>query len=180
MRLPLLPALATLALAVSLGIPRAAPASAVPPAQVAPGADHGHEGHSDQIGQVHFTTSCSPAAQQEFNRAVALLHSFWFEPAREAFTAVASLDPGCAMAHWGIAMTWRANPLAGPPSAEGIRAGWAAVEQARTVGTPTQRERDYIAAIEAFYRDADTVDHRTRSLAYEQAMERVYQAYPDD
>src|SRR5688572_5246452 len=75
-------------------------------------AQQGHEGHEDhdgQIGEVHFGTSCNPAAQQHFDRGVALLHSFWFAPAREAFTAAAGADDSCGIAHWGIAMTWLDN-----------------------------------------------------------------------
>jgi tetratricopeptide (TPR) repeat protein len=139
-----------------------------------------HVHPAGQIGQVHFGASCSPAAQEEFDRAVVLLHSFWFEPARAAFTAVTQLDPTCAMAYWGIAMTWRDNPFVAPTPRQALEAGWAAVEQALAVGAPTSRERDYIAAVAAFYRDADTLDHRTRALAYERAMEHVYRAYPED
>lgn len=150
------------------------------PALVAQQHGDGHVQPTGQIGQVHFPISCSPAAQEEFNRAMALLHSFWFEPARAAFTAVTQLDPTCAMGYWGVAMTWRDNPFVAPTPRPALEAGWVAVEQALAVGAPTQREREYVAAVAAFYRDADTLDHRTRALAYEQAMERVYRAYPED
>jgi hypothetical protein len=137
-------------------------------------------GATEKLGKVHFPVSCSPAAQEEFDRAVALLHSFWFPEAAKAFAAVTRTDPRCAMGHWGAAMTWLGNPLAGPPAPEALKEGWAAVEKAKTVGAPTPRERDYIAAIEAFYKDAGTVDHRTRALAYEAAMEALSQRYPHD
>jgi hypothetical protein len=150
------------------------------PALVAQQHGDAHGEPIGEIGEVHFPVSCSPAAQEEFNRAAALLHSFWFEPARAAFTAVTQLDPTCAMAYWGVAMTWRDNPFVAPTPRQALEAGWAAVEQALAVGAPTQREQEYIAAVAAFYRDADTLDHRTRALAYEQAMERVYRAYPED
>src|SRR5919202_1275862 len=150
------------------------------PALVAQQHGDAHVQPTGQLGQVHFPVSCSPAAQEGFNRAVALLHSFWFEPARTAFTASTQLDPTCAMGYWGVAMTWRDNPFVAPTPRPALEAGWAAVEQALAVGAPTQREREYIAAVAAFYRDADTLDHRTRALAYEQAMERVYRAYPED
>ncbi len=150
------------------------------PALVAQQHGDAHIQPTGEIGQVHFPVSCSPAAQEEFNRAVALLHSFWFEPARAAFTTVTQLDPTCAMGYWGVAMTWRDNPFVAPTPRQALEAGWLAVEQARAVGAPTQREREYIAAVAAFYQDADTLDHRTRALAYEQAMERVYRAYPAD
>jgi tetratricopeptide (TPR) repeat protein len=150
------------------------------PALVAQQHGDGHVQPTGELGQVDFPISCSPVAQEEFNRAVALLHSFWFEPARAAFTAVTQLDPTCAMGYWGIAMTWRDNPFVAPTPGPALEAGWAAVEQALAVEAPTQRERDYVAAVAAFYRDADALDHRTRALAYEQAMERVYRAYPED
>jgi tetratricopeptide (TPR) repeat protein len=84
------------------------------------------------------------------------------------------------MAGWGVAMTWLGNPLASPPTPKALQDGWAAVERARAMHPPTQRERDYIEAIGAFYQSADTVDHRTRALAYERAMEQVAARYPDD
>ena len=139
-----------------------------------------HDGHGDSIGRVHFPTSCNAVAQGHIDRGVALQHSFWFAPAREAFTAAASADDSCGMAYWGIAMTWLDNPLGGAAGPANVQAGMAAVEQAGTIGAATLREQGYIAAIEAFYKDATTVDFRTRALAYEQAMERLYLAYPED
>src|SRR5262245_32335564 len=134
----------------------------------------------ERLGTVSFPTSCSAPAQAQFNRAVALLHSFWFQAALDAFAEVARTDRSCAIAHWGTAMAWLGNPLAGPPSAKGLKEGWAAVERARAVGAKTPRERDYIAAIEAFYRAADTVDHKTRAAAYERAMGELAARYPAD
>ena len=138
-----------------------------------------HDGHHDQIGEVHFVTSCGPAAQQHFDRGVALLHSFWFAPAREAFTAAAA-DDSCGMAYWGIAMTWLDNPLGGVTPPANVQPGLEAVQQARNIGASTKREQGYIAAIAAFYTDVTTADYRTRALAYEQAMEQLYRDYPDD
>ena len=134
----------------------------------------------EKLGTVHFPVACSPAAQAEFIRGVAALHSFWFDTARKAFDAVAAVDPGCGMAHWGVAMTLLGNPLANPPRPKALQDGWAAVEKARTAGTRTGREREYIEAIAAFYKDADTVDHRTRAVAYERAMEQLAARYPED
>ncbi|MGH7276068.1 MAG: hypothetical protein ACREIY_03440 [Candidatus Rokuibacteriota bacterium] len=134
----------------------------------------------EKVGKVNFPTSCNAAVQQEFERAVAMLHSFWFPASTNAFNAVAQSDPGCGIAHWGIAMNLLGNPFAWPPSPKARADGWAAVEKAKAAGAKTQRERDYIAAIEAFYKDADKVDHRTRALAYRQAMEQLSQRHPDD
>ena len=135
---------------------------------------------AERLGTVRFATSCAPTVQAQFDRAVALLHSFHLDAAVSAFTAVAAADPGCGMARWGVAMAWLGNPLAGPPSARGLKEGWAAVEQAKTAGAGTDREREYIAAIETFYKDADRVDHRTRALAYERAMEQIAARHPAD
>jgi tetratricopeptide (TPR) repeat protein len=134
----------------------------------------------EKLGTVHFKVSCSPPAQAQFDRAVALLHSFAYADARKAFTGVADADPSCAMAHWGVAMVSLGNPLLGAVSPEGLKAGSEAVQRAKAAGPKTARERDYIAAIETFYKDHDKVDHRTRALAYEKAMEALAARYPDD
>lgn len=134
----------------------------------------------EQLGTVSFPTSCAPAVQAEFERAVALLHSFWFQASIDAFAVVAQKDSACAIAHWGTAVNLWGNPFTCPPSANALSDGRAAVERARVAGARTQRERDYIAAVEAFYKDADKVDHRTRALAYAKAMEQSTTGYPDD
>jgi hypothetical protein len=142
--------------------------------------DHQHPaGNPEQLGTVHFPVSCNAEAQAQFQRAVAIEHSFWFEEAEKAFTTVTVTDPECAMGYWGIAMSFY-HPLWEPPDAMALQHGWEAVAEAKAVGAKTDRERDYIAAIEAFYKDADTRDHRTRALAYEKAMEQVYLRYPED
>ncbi|HEY7610262.1 MAG TPA: hypothetical protein VIF14_13595 [Alphaproteobacteria bacterium] len=143
-------------------------------AQVSPGAPP-----AERLGQVHFPVSCT-AVQKEFDRAVAMLHSFWFPPANATFRAIAAKDPQCGMAWWGVAMVALGNPLAGAPSPQSLRAGRDAVEKAQAAGAKTERERDYIAAIAQFYRDSDKSPHRARALAYEQAMERLAAKYPDD
>ncbi len=134
---------------------------------------------ADRIGQVRFPVSCSPAVQKPFERAVALLHSFWYLEAAKAFTAVAQTDPDCAMAFWGLAMTnW--TQIWSPPPPAALKRGWEAVEKAKAAGPKTARERDFVAAAEAFFKDADTRDHRTRALAYGVAMEQMAQRYPGD
>ncbi|MBI4488357.1 MAG: hypothetical protein HY694_04675 [Deltaproteobacteria bacterium] len=135
---------------------------------------------TEKLGKVHFLTSCTPAAQQEFDRAVALLHSFSHGPMRQAFEAVIQRDPGCAMGYWGIAMSLLDNPLAAPPSPAALKEAWGAIEKAKALGAKSQRERDYIAAIEMMYKDPDTRVARTRALAYEKAMEQLHQRYPED
>jgi tetratricopeptide (TPR) repeat protein len=139
-------------------------------------AAHGPE----RLGKVDFPTSCTAAAQPEFERAVALLHSFWFPEAIKGFNAAAGTDPACGIAHWGAAVAWLGNPLAGPPTPRGLTEGSAAVARAKAAGAKSQRERDYIAAIETFYKDHTTVEHRSRALAYEKAMEALARTYPTD
>ena len=129
--------------------------------------------------EVDFPISCNSAAQKKFNQAVWILHSFWYEEAVKAFADVTAIEPDCAMGYWGVAMSqW--YPLWYPPNAAALKAGSEAVDKAMAAKQKTDREGDYIAAIAAFYRDNDKVDHRTRAIAYEKAMEQVHQRYPDD
>jgi len=143
-------------------------------------AQHEHPaGDPSKLGKVSFRVSCDPSVQQQFSSAVAMLHSFWYEKASETFAAIAEKDPTCGMAYWGVAMTYY-HPIWQAPGSADLKAGTAAVEKARLSGAKTQRERDYIAAIDTFYRDSDKLDHRTRALAYEKAMEQLQTRYPDD
>ncbi|MCI0661605.1 MAG: hypothetical protein L0220_11070, partial [Acidobacteria bacterium] len=134
---------------------------------------HDHQHDTSELGRVNFPVSCNGAASKQFNRSVAWLHSFEFEEAERTFTAVSVADPKCAMAYWGIAMS-NYHPIWAPPTPAELKRGVAAVEKAKSAGAQTQRERDYIAAIELFYKDSDKLDHRTRALAYGEAMEKVY------
>jgi tetratricopeptide (TPR) repeat protein len=149
-------------------------------ASAAAAQDHTTSHAAESLGRAHFPVSCSPAAQAEFDRALAMLHSFWFPQATVAFTGATRIDPDCAMAHWGIAMSQRGNPLVGAPAPAALKVGWAAVEKAKALGARTPRERDYVAAMESYYKDADTIDHATRVLAYEAAMALVHARHPAD
>src|SRR5438309_8014989 len=104
--------------------------------------------------EVDFPISCSAAAQKKFNQAVWILHSFWYDEAVKAFTAVTATEPDCAMGYWGVAMSYW-YPLWYPPNAAALKAGSEAVEKAMTAKPKTEREQDYIAAIASFYRDND-------------------------
>jgi tetratricopeptide (TPR) repeat protein len=141
---------------------------------------------------VDFPVSCAAAAQPEFNRAVALLHSFFYEEARRSFAAVAEQDPKCAMAQWGIAMTWW-HPIWTPPRPDEMSAGKAAIDNAIKLGAKTDRERGFIDALSAYYNAPENpttstvgqschgpVGPRDRVVAYEQAMRRLRDKYPDD
>jgi hypothetical protein len=138
-----------------------------------------HAGH-EKLGQVTFANTCSPAVQAELNRAVALLHSFWWGATIKAFNEVAQKDPSCGIAHWGVALATLNNPFTWPPAAKDLADGAAAVGRARAAGAKSQRELDYIAAIETFYKDHDKVEHRARAVAYEKAMEQLAARYPQD
>jgi hypothetical protein len=142
-------------------------------------ADTGPAPATATTGEVDFATSCSPASQKAIKQAVWTLHSFWYPEALKAFTAVTEAEPGCAMGYWGIAMSYW-YPLWYPPNAASLKAGAEAVEKARAAATKTEREKDYIEASAAFYRDSDKLDHRTRAVAYEKAMEQVSLRYPED
>jgi tetratricopeptide (TPR) repeat protein len=136
--------------------------------------------HPEALGTVEFPISCSPASQTAFNRAVALLHHMTYPQARQAFEAIARSEPQCAMPHWGIAMTlfqplWPTRP--GPAD---LRRGWDAVQQARALEPVTERERLFIEAAEAFFREPASADYWTRIRRWSEAMERVHRAFPDD
>src|SRR3984893_10335256 len=132
------------------------------------------------LGNVHFETSCTQQAQEKFDRGLAMVHSFFYPDSVQAFTEAAAADPQCAIAYWGIAISHRPNPLILPLTAAVLKNGSEAVEKGKTIGAKTERERDWLAAIELYYRDYDKVDQASRGLSYEKAMERLAQKYPDD
>ena len=134
----------------------------------------------EKLGRLSFPTSCDPKVQAEFERGVAMVHSYWFTIARRTFEGVLRQDPNCAMAYWGIALDILGNTLVGPPTRENADAAWAELEKARAIGAKTQRERDWIEALSAYYRDHDKTPVNARLVAYKTAMERMVQRYPDD
>jgi tetratricopeptide (TPR) repeat protein len=132
------------------------------------------------LGKVDFPVSCSPKARAEFTRAVALLHHMTYPVARSAFEDVAKTDPKCAMAHWGVAMTlfqplWPTRP--GPAA---LRRGWNEVEKAKALQPPTERERMFVAAAEAFFLEPASSDYWLRIRRWEESSEKLYRAFPDD
>jgi tetratricopeptide (TPR) repeat protein len=143
-------------------------------------------------GKVNFPISCAASVQSEFSRGVALLHSFFYEEARRVFTSVAERDPNCAMAQWGIAMTWW-HPIWTPPTPDEMSAGKAAIEKAMAIDAGTDRERGFITALNVYYNTPDSssagavgqschgpVGPRDRVIAYERAMHQLRDKYPDD
>lgn len=135
----------------------------------------------ERLGTVDFETSCSAAAKAPFNHAMALLHSFEFGPAITGFGETLKADPGCAMAHWGIAIASWTNPFAlSIRTPAQLQKGLEAIKLARQAGAKTERERAYIEAAAKLYADAETLDQRARVLAYEKAMAALAAAYPND
>ncbi len=143
--------------------------------------DDAPSGRPDEvIGKVHFPVSCNQAAQREFDRAVALYHSFWFDPANESYRKVLELDPACGMADWGLALSALGNPFAWPAPAKAMQAGAGYIEKAQQVCARTEREKGFIDALAALYANWQNTEHRPRALAWEQSMAQVAAANPDD
>ena len=135
----------------------------------------------EQLGTVRFVTSCSAAAQPQFDRSVALLHSFEFGAAVAGFEQTLTLDSSCAMAHWGIALSRWGNPFAvGIRSPQQVKAGLAAVQRAAALRAGTARERAYLDAVSKLYADASQRPQDARVEAYRDAMAQLVRAYPDD
>jgi hypothetical protein len=163
-----------LAAGALLALPLGSSARAEGIAAAPPGA-----GEGPVVEEVNFPISCGPAAQKAFNHAAWTLHSFWYPEALQGFGDIAKAEPDCAMAYWGIAMShW--YPLWYPPGAAALKAGAEAVAKAEAAGPKTEREAAYVAAIGTFYKDYDRLDHKTRAVAYEKAMEQVHARFPDD
>ena len=141
--------------------------------------EHAH-GAPEDLGHVTFPVACSPAAQQRFERAMAVLHSFWWEEAPRAFGAVLAADSTCAMADWGLAMSAWGNPFAGGPTGDALEAGAASARHAAARGGKTPREAGFIAAVGALYRDPGTTPNARRLESYADTMARVYRDHPGD
>jgi hypothetical protein len=161
-----------LSLAVTVAMAAAAVAGAVVPARAQ------HTGH---LGTVTFANSCGASVQPALARGVALLHSFEFGAAIDAFGDVAAADPSCGIAVWGIALSQWGNPFSpAPRAAPQLSTGRDTVQRAKATGARTPRERAYIDAVSSLYDRFDTLDQHTRMVAYRDAMARLVDAYPDD
>jgi tetratricopeptide (TPR) repeat protein len=134
---------------------------------------------SERYGTVNFPVSCNGEAQQRFNRAVTMLHSFFFPETIKAFNNVLEADPECAMAYWGIAISQRPNPLVGPWDNATLQRGVDAIAKGKTLAR-TPREKGWLEAMELFFKDYQTIDQPTRARRYANAMEQVYVKYPED
>src|SRR4051812_444868 len=137
------------------------------------------QSEDQQLGNVHFATTCNQAAQRRFDRAMRYQHSFWYRAARDVFNEAAAADPECGIAHWGVALTYLDNPH-GPIPGPNVAPGLAAIEKAKALGAKSDRERDFINALALMYTDADKLTHTQRIRSYLQAMEKLAAKYQDD
>src|SRR5437660_2771838 len=170
---------------MTLNVKRSGAAAVIPVllamAPIGAAQEHAPGGASGKLGTVHFVNSCSQAAQPTFDRPVALLHSFEFGRASDAFNQPLEADPACAIADWGIAMSRWSNPFAvgvRPPAQ--LQKGLDAVDRGNAIGAKTSRERAYIDAVEKLYRDFDRIAQRERVLAYRDAMAALADKFPED
>jgi len=131
------------------------------------------------LGHAHMDTSCSPGVSVDFDRALALLHNFWYARALEAFTEVAKRDPDCAIAYWGAAKTYD-HPFWDPPTRSDESAAWALVQKGMRAPRKSPREEMYLAAVAVLYKDGGAGLKSVRDQAYVDAMATAYAAYPDD
>src|SRR5258708_34275700 len=132
-----------------------------------------------QFGKVSFPPSCSAAVQPQFEGAVAMLHSFFFPEHIKAFQAVIKADPQCAMAYWGLAISQRPNPLVPPWPEENLKRALEAIQQGKAIAK-TERERDWLSALEGVYKYYDRVPTSAPSHRSDQAMAELARKYPDD
>ncbi|HSS71051.1 MAG TPA: hypothetical protein VLQ46_10420 [Casimicrobiaceae bacterium] len=139
------------------------------------------DSHAGPLGKVSFPTSCDPKVQPAFERAVAMLHSFWYSAGEKAFRDVLKADPQCAIATWGIASILMSNPLAGQgASPKGAEVAQAAIDEGRRIGAKTERERGYIEAVAAYYKDYATRSEKDRQASRAVAYEALAKKYPTD
>src|SRR6516225_456662 len=145
-----------------------------------------HESHEPRsaiseegLGRAHMETSCSPAVSVDFDRALALLHNFWYVRALERFNQVAKNDPECAMAYWGAAMTYN-HPFWDPPSQADETAAWALVQKGLRAKEASPREKLYLDAVAVLYKDGGAGTKSSRDEQYRDAMATLYAKYPDD
>ncbi|MGB8589083.1 MAG: hypothetical protein WCD87_26035, partial [Pseudolabrys sp.] len=132
-----------------------------------------------QLGSVHFETSCNEVAQRRFDRGMRYQHSYWYGPAQEIFEEALKADPTCAIAQWGIALTLLDNPHNAIPKSN-LAPGLAAIQKAKAMGAKTERERDYIDALMLMYADYDKLSHVQRIRSFRDAEEKIAAKYPDD
>jgi len=138
-----------------------------------------HANAHEHFGRVHFPVACNTGVQDDFDLALAMLHTFSFPAAAKTFMAIAQKDPDCAMAHWGIAATAIGSLYGGREGPMELQ-GEQAVEKAKAIGGKNARERDYVGTVEVFYKGSETLDYAARVRAYAIALEQLHRKYPED
>src|SRR5207253_4550600 len=141
--------------------------------------EHSHPASND-VGSVKFPVSCNAEAQARMNRAVAMLHSFWFSEGRKTFESVVEADPGCGIAYWGAAVTQFGNPMGGGSGAPAQKVGLATAEKGLQIGARTAHDSAYINAAIVLFRDNETLNNRARMQLYEKALGDIVAKYPND
>ena len=173
--------LATLAASSPLGAQAPSPSPSPSPSQSqsqSQSPSHSHAGHA--LGRVEFPVSCSRDAQAAFDASMALLHHMTYPQARDGFGRVLALDPGCAMAHWGIAMTLFQPLWPTRPALREREQGWRAVQAAQGLRPPTERERGFLATAEAFFREPESADYWLRIRRWADATAALHATLPED
>jgi hypothetical protein len=148
-------------------------------AQEAEEHEHGSQGSEEGLGRTHMEISCSQSVGAKFDRALALLHNFWYARALDGFRQVSKDDPECAMAYWGAAMTYN-HPFWDAPSAADEAAAWGSVQKGLAAKKMSPRERLYLKAVASLYKDAGARPKAARDEGYRDAMAAAYASFPDD
>jgi tetratricopeptide (TPR) repeat protein len=143
-----------------------------------PGAAHADTFAGESLGPVSFSVSCAPSVRAPFNRGVALLHDFWYEEAQRQFEQIATSDPDCAMAHWGVAMSVF-HQIWDRPDEHTVAHAWTQMQAAHSRPAKTARERAYVAALSGFFEPGKR-DYQPRIEGYAAAMAKIYRRYPHD
>lgn len=131
-----------------------------------------------EFGSIDFAVHCGAESRKTFELGISLLHSFEYEEAEKAFVKTIDLDPDCAMAYWGIAMS-NFHSLWLQSGTKYLEKGASVLAIAQAL-PKEQRAQDYIDAIHVFYKDWDTIDHAKRKLLFENKMKELHEKYPED
>jgi hypothetical protein len=148
--------------------------------EVLPAQEHAHQHRVGQLGRVAFPVSCTPTARRQFEHAMAVLHSFWWEEGDRAFGDVLAADSTCTMAYWGLALNAWGNPFAGGPNGPNLAKGAEAATRAAALPVRTPRERGFLAAVAALYRNSESTPNSARLQAYADTMARLHREFPKD
>lgn len=140
---------------------------------------HHSSNHDKSVGKIDFKISSNTEAEDQFNYSLAMLHHMMYDHSEKGFRKVLEFDSNCAMAYWGIAMSYF-HPLWYKPEEKDLRKGWEAVVKAKELNPPTEKEKDFISAIEVFFKDWKIINHNDRLLKWEDAQKKLFEKYPDD